>query len=151
VVSFIAVVHPIVPPATNAALESPPDVEVNNLPAPPPIGPSHFQPAKPHVATPAIPEPAGTEKHAEPTIAPEVTTEEMKAAQAEAQRSLDVAERNLTMARGKRLNATQLDLMSKVRGFAENAREAIRSGDWVRAKNFSSKAEVLSEQLAASL
>jgi hypothetical protein len=151
VVNFIAVVHPIVPPATDAALESPPDVAVDNLPTPPPIGPSHLQPAKPHVATPAVQEPAGTEKHAAPTIAPEVTTEEMKAAQAETQRSLDVAERNLTIAQGKRLNATQQDLASKAKGFAENAREAMRSGDWVRAKNFSSKAEVLSEQLAASL
>ena len=86
----------------------------------------------------------------EPTIAPEVTTEEMKAAQAETQRSLDMAEKNLTMAQGKKLNATQTDLVSKVRGFADNAREAMRSGDWVRAKNFSKKAEVLSEQLAAS-
>jgi hypothetical protein len=53
-------------------------------------------------------------------------------------------------AQGKRLNAMQTDLVSKVRGFADNAREAMKSGDWVRAKNFSSKAEVLSEQLAAS-
>jgi hypothetical protein len=49
------------------------------------------------------------------------------------------------------LNATQQDLVSKVRGFADNAREAMRSGEWVRAKNLSSKAEVLSEQLATSL
>jgi hypothetical protein len=150
VVNFIAVVRPVVPPATELAVESPPDLAVDVLQAPPQIGPSHFQPPKPHVVAPAAQEPTGAEKHVEPTIVPEVTTEELRAAQAETQRSLDLTEKNLRMAQGKRLNATQQDLVSKVRGFADNAREAMRSGDWVRAKNFSSKAEVLSEQLAAS-
>jgi len=61
-----------------------------------------------------------------------------------------LVERNLTLAQGKKLNPTQQDLASKVRGFADNAREAMRTGDWVRAKNLSKKAEVLSEQLAES-
>jgi exosome complex RNA-binding protein Csl4 len=60
-------------------------------------------------------------------------------------------EKHLTLALGRTLNAAQQDLISKVRGFTENAREAMRSGDWVRAKNLSKKAEVLSDQLAASL
>lgn len=151
VVSFVAVVHPLVPTTMAATLESPPELEVNPLPGPPQIGPIRFQPPKPRVATPAAQEPTETEKHVQPTIVPEVATEELKVAQSETQRSLDVAEKNLMVAQGKRLNATQEDLVSKVRGFAENAREAMRSGDWVRAKNLSSKAEVLSEQLAASL
>jgi len=86
-----------------------------------------------------------------PTIAPEITSEEMRAAKEETQHSLDLAEKNLLMAQGRQLNAMQLDLVSKVRGFADNAREAMRSGDWVKAKNFSNKAQVLSEQLASSL
>jgi hypothetical protein len=45
----------------------------------------------------------------------------------------------------------QEDLASKVRGFGDNAREAMRSGDWARAKSLAKKAEVLSEQLAGSL
>jgi hypothetical protein len=151
VVSFVAVVHPMVPQTMATTLDSPPDLELNPLAAPPQIGPSHTQPPKPHVAAPAAQEPAETEKHVQPTIVPEVDTEELKAAQTETQRSLDVAEKNLLMAQGKKLNATQQDLVSKVRGFADNAREAMRSGEWVRAKNLSSKAEVLSEQLAASL
>jgi hypothetical protein len=112
---------------------------------------SRSAPAKPRVAAAPAPEPALVEKPAEPTIAPEVPTEELLAAKAETQRNLDLAEKNLTVAAGKALNATQADLMSKVRGFTDNAREAMRSGDWVRAKNLSKKAEVLSEQLAASL
>ena len=102
------------------------------------------------MVAPVEQEPRGAEKHAEPTIAPEVTTEEIRAAQAETQRNLDIADKNLLLAQGKGLNAMQTDMVSKVKGFAENAREAMRSGDWVRAKNFASKAEVLSEQLAAS-
>jgi iron uptake system EfeUOB component EfeO/EfeM len=87
----------------------------------------------------------------EPTIAPGLTTEELKTAKAETQQNLDMVEKNLTLAWGKTLNATQQDLVSKVRGFVENAREAVRSGDWERAKNLSKKAKVLSGQLAAGL
>jgi hypothetical protein len=75
----------------------------------------------------------------------------MTEARAEAQHSLDVAEKNLNMTQGKKLNATQEDLASKVRGFGDNAREAMRSGDWARAKSLAKKAEVLSAQLAGSL
>jgi type IV secretory pathway VirB10-like protein len=149
VVNFIAVVHPVLPPGAAADLESPPDLSTA-MPEPPELGLGRMQPARPHVTPPPAPEPAA-EKHVEPTIAPEVTTEEMIAAKTETQRDLDVAERNLTMAQGKSLNATQQDLASKIRGFADNAREAMRTGDWLKAKTFSKKAEVLSEQLVASL
>jgi hypothetical protein len=117
---------------------------------PPEIVPNHAQPPRPHVAAPVAQEPVAPSKQAEPTIAPEVPTQEIMAAKAETQRNLDLAEKNLMLAQGKKLNAAQEDLASKVRGFADNAREAMRNGDWVRAKNLSSKAEVLSEELAAS-
>jgi len=84
-------------------------------------------------------------------MAPEFSTQEVEAAKAEIQRNLDMMEKNLTLSFGRSLNAAQQDLVSKVHGFAENAREAMKSGDWVRAKNLSKKAEVLSEELAASL
>ncbi|MGB2633107.1 MAG: hypothetical protein WAM58_04150 [Candidatus Acidiferrum sp.] len=149
VVNFIAVVHPVVPSATQAGLESPPDLPTE-FPAPPQIGLNRMQPAKPHVAAAPTPEPSA-EKHVEPAITPEVTTEELTAAKTETQQALDMAEKNLSRAQGKKLNPTQEDLASKVRGFADNAREAMRSGDWVRARSLSKKAEMLSEQLAASL
>jgi len=103
-----------------------------------------------HASAPA-PEPSRTDKTKEPIIVPEVTTEEMVAARNESQQSLDIAERNLSLASGKSLNAMQQDLISKVRGFSDSAREAMKAGDWIRAKNFSKKAEVLSAQLASSL
>jgi hypothetical protein len=151
VINFVAAVHPVIPSSTADGEEAAPDVEVSALPAPPALGYPRPQPAKPHVPTTTAQEPANIEKHAEPTIAPEVTTEEMTEAKAETQHSLDVVEKNLNATQGKRLNAMQEDLASKVRGFADNAREAMRSGDWVRAKSLAKKAEVLSEQLAGSL
>ncbi len=148
-VNFIAVVHPVLPATTQAGLESPPDLPTE-LPEPPQIGPNRMQPAKPHVVAPPAPEPSAA-KHVEPTITPEVTTEELTAAKTETQRDLEITEKNLNMVQGRKLNPAQEDLVSKVRGFADNAREAMRSGDWVRARSLSKKAEVLSEQLAASL
>jgi hypothetical protein len=141
----------MMPAANSTELQAPPDVPAEMLYQPPEIGAERLQPPKPHVATPEPTESSRGGKHVEPTIAPEVDTEELTQAKAETQRNLDVAERNLLLAQGKTLNPTQADLASKVRGFADNAREAIRSGDWVRAKNLSTKAQLLSEQLAASL
>jgi hypothetical protein len=150
VVNFVAAVHPVIPAAKPEVEVGPPDLEVEALPPPPEIGPDRLQPAKPRIATTTTVEPSGADKVVKPTIAPEVTTQEETEAKAESQHSLDVAEKNLSTTQGKKLNAMQEDLASKVRGFADNAREAMKSGDWVRAKNLSKKAEVLSEQLAGS-
>lgn len=149
VVNFIAAVRPVLPTATQSGLQSPPDLQTE-LPETPQIGLNRMQPPKPHVAAAPAPEPSA-EKHAEPAITPEVTTEELTAAKSETQQALDMTDKNLSMVQGKKLNPTQEDLASKVRGFADNAREAMRSGDWVRARSLSKKAEILSEQLAASL
>jgi hypothetical protein len=150
--NFVTVVYPVIPPdAVDAALEPPPDISHDVPQAPAQLATNRSAPVKPRVAPPPALEPAAAENLPQATIAPEVTTEEQTAAQAEIQHNLDTVEKNLTLASGRRLNAAQQDLISKVRGFTENAREAMRSGDWVRAKNLSSKAEVLSEQLAESL
>jgi len=75
----------------------------------------------------------------------------LAAAKVDAQASLEVAERNLAAARGQALNAAQADLASKIRGFMDAAREAIRNGGWQRATNMAKKAEVLSRELAEGL
>jgi hypothetical protein len=49
------------------------------------------------------------------------------------------------------LNATQSDLVSKINGFLKYAREAAQAGDWSHARSLAKKAQVLSEELAASL
>jgi hypothetical protein len=117
--------------------------------------PSRSSPPRPRT-TPA-PSPASAapvaeeEKPAAPTIASQLTQEESAAAQQETNQSLDIAEKNLASARGKRLNAAQNDLVSKIKGFLKDAREAAQAGDWARARNLAKKAQVLSEELVSSV
>jgi hypothetical protein len=91
------------------------------------------------------------EKRNEPTIVPDLSAGEAEAAKADAQASLNMAEKSLEAAKGKTLNAAQADLASKVRGFMEAAREAMKDSDWERAKTMAKKAEVLSRELARGL
>jgi hypothetical protein len=86
-----------------------------------------------------------------PQIAPLLSAGEASAAQQQMSQSLSVAERNIGSAEGKSLNATQQDLASKVRSFMAEARDAANGGDWTRARAAAKKAEVLSQELAASL
>ena len=73
------------------------------------------------------------------------------AAQQRTTQSLSIAEKNLESARGKTLNAAQSDLVSKIRGFIKDTREAVQIADWSRARSLAKKAQVLSEELAGSL
>ena len=142
---------PVVPAAARKGLDAPPEFDTETVSAPPELAVARSVPARPHVTPAPTAETGKPEKPAEPGMAPEFSTQEVEAAKAEIQRNLDMMEKNLTLSFGRSLNAAQQDLVSKVHGFAENAREAMKSGDWVRAKNLSKKAEVLSEELAASL
>jgi len=72
-------------------------------------------------------------------------------AQQQTNASLSIAEKNLPVRGGKRLNAAQTDLVSKIRGFLKDAREAAQVADWARARSLSKKAQVLSEALVTSL
>ncbi len=84
-------------------------------------------------------------------IAPQLTAQESAVAQQQTSQSLGVAEKNLESARGKTLNAAQSDLVSKIRGFIKDAREAVRIADWSSARSLAKKAQVLSEELTDSL
>ena len=92
-----------------------------------------------------------TEKSEAPTIVPQLTPQEFAVAQQQTNESLGIAERNLRAARGKTLSAAQSDLVSKIRGFMKDAREAAQITDWSRARSLAKKAQVLSEELASSL
>jgi hypothetical protein len=91
------------------------------------------------------------EKSEPPMISPQLTPQESAASQQETNQSLGIVEKNLASTRGKRLNAAQSDLASKVRGFLKDAREAAQIGDWSHARSLAKKAQVLSEELASSL
>ncbi|HEY1470433.1 MAG TPA: hypothetical protein VGF61_15425 [Candidatus Acidoferrum sp.] len=148
----IVLAHPLTPNGmANGSLGDAPDLEVESVEMPPRLAPPRGAPVKPHVAVapPAEPQPV-EEKAAEPMILPDLTADQLNAAKAETQQSLDAAESKLGRTQGKQLNATEEDVASKVRGFMESAREAMKNGDWVRAKNQAKKAEVLAMQLTGN-
>ena len=91
------------------------------------------------------------EKLEAPLIAPQLTPQESAVAQQQTNQSLGIAEKNLASASGKKLNAAQADLVSKIRGFIKDAREAAQVADWSRARSLANKAQVLSEELVGSL
>ncbi|MBZ5701925.1 MAG: hypothetical protein LAN84_08755 [Acidobacteriia bacterium] len=86
-----------------------------------------------------------------PVIAPQLSAAEASAAQEQTRQSLGLAEQNLARARGRSFTSMQADLAEKVRGFIDQAREAGRETDWVRARNLAEKAQLLSEELVRSL
>jgi len=83
-------------------------------------------------------------------IAPELSAKDQAAAVRTTTDDIRVAERNLQVAYGRQLSASQNDLVGKIAGFLGQAHEAIRTGDWVRAQNLAQKAQVLSVQLVKS-
>ena len=83
-------------------------------------------------------------------IAPSLSPKETSAAQQQTNESLAIAEKNLAATKGKNLNATESDLVSKIQSFIKDARDAARLKDWARARGLAKKAQVLSEELAGS-
>ncbi len=145
--SHIAMAHPIVPPALDVSLGDAPEISADFAMAPRLVVP-RSAPAKPRVAATPAPVPTAADKLRDPIIAPELSDDQLAAAKLDTQQSLIVAERNLGLARGKALNAAQQDLVSKIRGFVDSAREAMKENDWQRARAQAKKAEVLSKEFA---
>jgi hypothetical protein len=129
-----------------------PDLQLEWPPFPIPLIAVRSAPPRPHVsgASPAS-SAGGAEKSEAPMISPQLTPQESAADQRETNQSLGIAEKNLASTRGKKLNAAQSDLASKVKGFLKDAREAAQIGDWSHARSLAKKAQVLSEELASSL
>lgn len=109
------------------------------------------QPARPRAPVPAAPENAEIHKPPAPLLEPELTPQEVAAAQQQMTESIAIAQKNLDVAKGRSLNPTQADLTSKVTAFLQESKQAVQDGDWTRARNLAKKAQVLSEALAASL
>jgi len=93
----------------------------------------------------------GPRKPEVPLLAPQLTVEEAAAAKQQTEQSLSVAEKNLSSTQGRNLSPAQTDLVSKVRSFLSDSRDAAQAGDWTRARNLAKKAQVLSEELVKSL
>ena len=133
-VNRLAMSRPIVPPPLEVSLTDPPDIpfEVELVPR---LVVPRGTPARPRVAAAPVPGPAPAEKPPEPIIAPELSNEQLSEAKLETQQSLIVAERNLSLTQGRALDAAQQDLVSKIRGFVDSAREAMKENDWQRARS----------------
>ena len=151
--STAVLVRPILPQraTANPDVDDPvPDLRFEMPPPPAPLA-TRMTPARPRSVAPSTNQNAPVAKPDTPQIVPGLSTEESASLQQETNRNLSSAERNLTAAAGKSLNATQADLASKVRSFISDAREAGRAGDWARARDLANKAQVLSEELVRSL
>jgi hypothetical protein len=150
-----AIVRPIIPPLQSVGDSTLPDV--TSIPERAPVSPritfpsAHPPPPRSRAASQPVQTNENDKQPDGPLIVPQITAQESATAQQEINASLSAAERNLEAVRGKKLNAAQSDVSSKVKGFMNDAREAARSGDWTRARSLAKKAEVLSEELARSL
>ena len=110
------------------------------------------QPARPHVSTQQQqPETADPRQPTAPSLAPQLSPQEIVAAQTQMNESVAIAQKHLEAAKGRTLSAAQSDLASKIVSFLQESKDAARDGDWMRAKNLAKKAQVLSEELGASL
>jgi hypothetical protein len=150
-------VRPVVEPrpAVDGADLEVPEFNLDLEPLAALLVPVRMAPPRPHVPPPPSPSPAAPVpaegKPPAPTIAPQLSQAEFAAAQQETNQSLDIAEKNLAAASGRTLNAAQNDLVSKIKAFLKDAREAARAGDWLLARNLAKKAQVLSEELLHSV
>lgn len=153
--STSAHMHPLVPEAQETQLNDGSDVIPDLQPELPPpastLAIARSAPARPRVAVAAPPPTEAPVKTDVPQLAPQLSAAETSAAQQQTNQSLGIAEKNMGASEGKTLNAAQQDLASKVRSFMAEAKEAVRTGDWIRARNAAKKAEVISQELAGSL
>ncbi len=148
------IVIPPSPPAV-APQSDPPDVQLEateySIENPLPVVfdvPPEKPPAPHHTAPAAEPEPEkvpGT-----PQIAPQISPQDQQRAQGDTNTDLQTARQNLASVSGRRMNATQQDLADKIRGFMQQARDAMTAGDWKSARNLAEKARVLSIDLIHS-
>ena len=148
-------VKPAIPAHAGESKEVPedqiPDLHIELTSFPSRLLTPHSAPPRPRANTPANAG-GGNDEEASgaPRIVPQLTAEETATAQQQTNQSLNIAERNLESARGKQLSAAQVDLVSKIKGFLKDAREAAQGADWARARSLSKKAEVLSQELVAA-
>ncbi len=149
-------VRPVIQPQTATAMEIPedpiPELRLEFPALPSRMMTTHSAPARPRVpAATSAGAGAESERSESSLITPQLSAEETVVAQQQTNASLSITEKNLQSALGKRLNAAQTDLVSKIRGFLKDAREAAQVADWARARSLSKKAQVLSETLVTSL
>jgi len=139
----------VVTPPADVQPEAPPNLPAAAAPLPT-VQPAPSRPRAPAETETPKPKPE-PEVASSPQISPQLSPQDQADAVRHTTDDIRVAERNLQLASGKQLNASQSDLVEKIRGFLGQAHEAIRASDWVRARNLAQKAQVLSAELMKSL
>jgi hypothetical protein len=152
-----------VAPDTNALPPKPAEVPapapaITTNSSPPPLGsiakPKN-PPAPPKAATeqPAAAEPAvdASAHPPVPLISPQLSPADQQTYERKMSDDVSAAEKNLHQADGRQLSAAQQDLVEKIHGFLDQARDASKGGDWARAQNLAQKARLLSTELVDSL
>lgn len=146
-------VQPNLPePTEERSLEEPlPAAEIEIPPPAEPMLIAPTAPVRPRAVSSSASQGAGASESPDlPQFVPDLSPQQSASFQQETEQNLNATERNVASVAGKSLNAAQTDLLSKVRSFLADAREAARTGDWARARDLSRKARVLSDQLAGS-
>jgi len=137
------------PPAAEPKLETPPESTPTTQPvAPPPAKRpvTHPKPAQQESTEPPA-QPPSEPKPAPPEISPELTPQQQADAERHTSADMAQAEQTLQSVAGKQLNPAQQDLVDKIKGFLDQAHEAIHANDWIRAQNLAQKARVLAAEL----
>jgi hypothetical protein len=132
---------------TSEAADLAPDLRMDLPPPPSQLAGHRPNPTRPRVPTTNI-EDVGERT---PQLAPQLSPQQLTITQQQTNESLNIAEYNLQLARGHKLNALQADLVSKISGFVAEARKAAAENNWMQAQNLAKKAQVLSEELAGQL
>ena len=140
-----AIVVETPPPDTPKALEIPPEVP----PAPKPATPKRARPRPAQAAeAPAPVGPSVPQQPAQPPIqlAPLLTEAEHQSYSAAVTDLLAKAERNIAATEGKRLTASQREIVEQARSLIAQAVSA-RTRDLAAAKSLAERAEILSREL----
>lgn len=137
-------------PVAVAEPEPAPQPEPEPAPAAPVAKPAPVRP-RPAPAEAEAPKPKAEPEPEPPQISPQLTPQQQTEAIQHTTDDVRTAEKNLQLANGKSLNASQKDLAEKIGEFLAQAHEAIRANDWVRAQNLARKAAILSNELLKAL
>src|SRR5579859_1240936 len=146
--------QPPAPISTPGTTKPPDSIPAPTMPAPKNPEPATLSPAltpKPDALkrpAAAVPEP---ERPPAPEISPQMSQSDQVELTKQTQQYVATAQQNLHRADGRELNTSQRDMVAKIRGFLEQAQDAIRTSDWSRAKNLSQKAYLLSIELVKTL
>jgi hypothetical protein len=133
----------IPPPALAPAVAPPPPVPI---PSKQPAGPR-----KPVAEQPATEGPTEPPVHSPPPqISPQISPGDQAIYERRTSDDIAVAETNLRDAGGTQGNASQQDLVDKIRSFLAESRQASKDGDWARAQTLAQKARLLSVELINS-